>query len=284
MNKKAMHRVDGGPLAVSEDQTVADLVVRHPQLRARLEQFGIDYCCGGKRPLRDAVAAAGLEWSSFVAALNEVSEAVGGAPAQEDWGNAPIGVLADHILHKHHTFMKTQLPRLDGLLTRVQEAHGAKHGDVLGNLRRAFNSLRFEIESHLMKEEQILFPAIKDIDAFMSGTGDRPVVHCGSIANPIRQMQYEHDSAGNTLVDMRQITENYRLPSDACQSFAALYDGLKAMEADLHEHIHLENNILFPKSVRLEEGMDKRQTNAEDEEAPPEPFSPVCYLKEFTNE
>jgi regulator of cell morphogenesis and NO signaling len=269
---------------IRQDTTVGALAVRHPELRQPLETLGLDYCCGGKVPLGVAVTEAGLAWTAVLNTLKEALASGAGARDSADWNNAPLGQLADHILETHHSFMKEQLPRLDGLMSKVQKAHGAQHGDMLDNLRRVFNALRFEIENHLVKEEQILFPAIKDIDAFMSGTGERPVVHCGSIANPIRQMEHEHDSAGNALADMRQITGNYQLPTDACQSFAALYDGLKAMESDLHEHIHLENNILFPKSVRLEEGMNKRQMNTEAEEAPPEPFSPVCYLKEFENE
>lgn len=243
---------------IRRDTTVGELVVRHPELRQSLETLGLDYCCGGKTPLSAAATEAGLAWSVVLNTLKEALASGTGAMESTDWNNARLDQLADHILETHHAFMKEQLPRLDSLLSKVQKAHGAHHGDMLGHLRRVFNSLRFEIENHLMKEEQILFPAIKDIDAFMAGTGERPVVHCGSIANPIRQMEHEHDRAGKALADMRRITGNYQLPSDACQSFVALYDGLKAMEADLHEHIHLENNILFPKSVRLEDGMNKR--------------------------
>jgi regulator of cell morphogenesis and NO signaling len=252
MKKKAVQRVDGGPIAVSEDQTVADLVVRHPQLRARLEQFGIEYCCGGKRPLRDAVAAAGLEWQTFVAALNDTSASNAADSVHSNWNEVALGVLVDHILEKHHAFTKEQLTRLDGLLTKVEAAHGARHGEMLARLRRLYDGLHDELDAHLMKEEQILFPAIKEIDAFISGRGRKPVIHCGSVANPIRQMEVEHDSAGKALVGMLQVSDNYRLPSDACQTFSALYAGLQALEADLHEHIHLENNILFPKSIEQE--------------------------------
>ncbi|NQU37033.1 MAG: iron-sulfur cluster repair di-iron protein [Actinobacteria bacterium] len=242
---------------IRQDTTVGELMVRHPQLRQRLESLGIDYCCGGKTPMGAAVEEAGLKWATVLATLKETLASGSGDTGDSDWNDAPLSQLADHILEEHHTFMKEQLPRLDGLLTRVQKAHGAQHGDMLSALRRVYDSVRSELEAHLMKEEQILFPAIKGIDAFMSGTGGRPVVHCGSIANPIRQMEHEHDSAGNALAEMRELTGNYTPPSDACQSFEALYDGLKAMEADLHEHIHLENNILFPKSIVRESDMGK---------------------------
>ncbi|GEM_PF-166045 len=240
-------------ISVREDQTVAELVVEHPELKEKLEKMGIDYCCGGKRPLGEAVRAAGIEWPAFVSKLQAEAK----SSAQKDWNKVPVTELADHILNRHHTFMKEQLPRMDSLLTKVRSAHGENHGPMIDDLRRVFDSLRAEIEMHLMKEEQILFPAIKAVDAYVSGTGGVPEIHCGSVANPIRQMEYEHDSAGEALSEMRRITGNYTLPEDACQTFAALYDGLQAIEADLHEHIHLENNILFPRSVRQEKEMQE---------------------------
>ncbi|MDO9172977.1 MAG: iron-sulfur cluster repair di-iron protein [bacterium] len=238
--------------------TVAELVIRHPALRETLERLGVDYCCGGKKPLAAAVADAGHDWTTVRTELQEAlaSSADGAPPA--DWNTAALGALADHILEKHHAFTKTQLLRLDGLLAKVQNAHGAHHGAVLESLRSVFDDLRAELDAHLMKEEQILFPAIKGIDAFMSDRGERPAIHCGSVGHPIRQMEHEHDGAGQALAAMRRITANYRLPADACQTYCALYDGLQALEADLHEHIHLENNILFPRSVALEEDMNTR--------------------------
>lgn len=176
------------------------------------------------------------------------------APAT-DWTAVPLTVLADHILDTHHVFTKSQLARIGVLLTRVQNAHRSRHGAMLDSLGNAFDSLRAELEAHLMKEEQILFPAIKGIDGFLAGRGGRPVVHCGSIAHPIQQMEHEHDGAGAVLVSVRQITHNYSLPEDACETFKALYEALAALEADLHEHIHLENNILFPASVAQERQM-----------------------------
>jgi len=239
---------------IRKDQTVGDLVLLHPRLRARLEQLGIDYCCGGKQPLMKAAQAAGLEWPTILAALR--AELRKGADAADtDWSAASLTTLADHILEKHHTFMREQLPRLDTLLAKVQRAHGAKHGDMLAGLRCVFDAFRLEIEPHLLKEEQVIFPAIKGIEAFMAGTGPQPVVPCGNIAQPIRQLEREHEHAGDALTEMRRLTDGYQLPADACQSFAALYEGLKAMEADLHEHVHLENNILFPKSVKMEGAM-----------------------------
>ncbi|MBK9305029.1 MAG: iron-sulfur cluster repair di-iron protein [bacterium] len=239
--------------------TVAELVIKYPVLRETLERLGIDYCCGGKKPLAAAVADAGRDWTAVRAELQAALAAAADGAPPADWNAAALGALVDHILQKHHVFTRTQLLRLDGLLDKVQNAHGAHHGSVLADLRRVFDGLRAELDAHLMKEEQILFPAIMGIDAFMSGRGERPAIHCGSVGHPIRQMEHEHDGAGQALVAMRRITADYRLPADACQTYCALYDGLQALEADLHEHIHLENNILFPRSVALEEDMVRGQ-------------------------
>ncbi len=259
----AMAESDAGPSPrgtdIRADWSVAELVIRHPALRETLEQLGVDYCCGGKKPLAAAVAEAGRDWATVLASLQAALAPGTDGREHTDWNVVPLGVLADHILEKHHVFTKAQLLRLDGLLAKVQKAHGAHHGDMLERLRSVYDGLHLELDSHLMKEEQILFPAIKGIDAYMSGKGDRPVVHCGSVGHPIRQMEHEHDGAGQALAGMRRITENYRLPAEACQTFCALYDGLQALEADLHEHIHLENNLLFPKSEALEQDMNTRQ-------------------------
>jgi len=253
-----LERLRGGD-DISANWTVAELVIKYPVLRETLEKLGVDYCCGGKKPLAAAVADAGHDWTTVRTELQQAlaSSADGTPPA--DWNTTALGALADHILEKHHVFTKTQLLRLDGLLAKVQNAHGAHHGAVLESLRSVFDDLRAELDAHLLKEEQILFPAIKGIDAFMSGRGERPAIHCGSVGHPIRQMEHEHDGAGRALAAMRRITANYRLPADACQTYCALYDGLQALEADLHEHIHLENNILFPRSVALEEDMVRGQ-------------------------
>ena len=241
----------------TQGQTVSELVIRQPQLRPLLEQLGIDYCCGGKKSLAEVVKRAGLKWPTVLAMLQ--AELCGRQSAAEtDWSAVTLTMLTDHILETHHAFMKKQLPRLDALLGKVQKAHGARHGEMLRNVRSVFDALRLEFDPHLANEEQILFPAIKRIDAFMSATGPRPVVHRGSIARTIRRMEHEHDDLGHRLVELRRLTGGYCLPADACPSFAALYDGLKAMQVDLHEHIHLENNILFPESLKRQASMIKK--------------------------
>jgi len=254
MNKLSAEK--NRPLEIRPEQTVRDLVVHYPQLRQTLEKLGMDYCCGGQRKLMEAVEAAGLKWDETAAVLETAWKDAQKETSSVDWNVVTTTALADHILETHHMFTRAQLERLDDLLQKVRSAHGDRHGELLDVVRRVFDGLAMELQMHLQKEEQILFPAIKGIDAFVSGTDGRPEFHCGTIENPIRQMMLEHDNAGAALAQLRRLTDNYRLPEDACQTFAALYDGFQALEADLHEHIHLENNILFPKSTAQEAAMN----------------------------
>jgi len=244
--------------AIWPEQTLGELVTYYPRLRTRLEQMGIDYCCGGKRSLAEACRQAGLDPEATMADLEKIRAQDPSAAAATDWSAVTLSDLAGHILDTHHVFTRTQMARIGMLLDKVQNAHSARHGDMLGALRSAFELLKADLETHLMKEEKILFPAIRGIDGFMAGRNARPEVHCGSVFHPIRQMEHEHDAAGALLAKMRGLTGNYRLPDDACQTFKALYEALAALESDLHEHIHLENNILFPASVKQEEAMGEK--------------------------
>jgi len=232
---------------------VKDIVIRYPKTRTALEALGIDYCCGGKANLALAAEKAGVLTNRVLADLEQaLTEAEPGAASVRDWSTASLTELVDHIEQTHHVFMKEQLPRLAGLLDKTIRAHADRHGQMLEQLRQSYISLKTDIEMHLMKEEQILFPLIRQMEAFEKHQGPVPEMHCGSIGNPIGQMEYEHDVAGDFLAKMRQVTNDYTLPGDACPTFTALYEGLDAMEKDLHEHIHLENNILFPKTQELE--------------------------------
>ena len=256
MNKQAESKTTGPSAdAIRANGTVADLVLAHPALRPLLDRLGIDYCCGGKKPFAQAVRAAGHDLQTVIDNCHRTLRASAGAPAATDWARASVTELAGHILSTHHAFTRAQLTRIDGLLARVQRAHATVHGDLLEQVRNIFDALRAELESHLAKEEQILFPAIQAIDGYLAGRNARPAIHCGRVAYPIRQMEAEHDSAGAALARLRALTGGYQAPADACATFQALYEALPALEADLHEHIHLENNILFPRSVEQEERM-----------------------------
>jgi regulator of cell morphogenesis and NO signaling len=154
--------------------------------------------------------------------------------------------LIDHIVGTHHVYLKTQLPRLEGMLHKILSKHSERYGQMLGPLSRVFLEMKGELDGHLMKEEMILFPLIRGLES-----GEGPASHCGWVGNPIRVMLMEHDSAGTALAEMRRISSGYSAPEDACNTFRAFFWELEALERDLHLHIHLENNVLFPRTLEL---------------------------------
>ena len=192
--------------------------------------------------------APGRVWTPR-ALLAEIDQAIQ-APAEDrtDWLTAPLPALIDHILDTHHAYMKMQLPRVEARLAKVLQAHSDRHGDMLRALAAVYGAMKAELDGHLAKEEMVLFPLVRALD----GGAKAGSFHCGSVQNPIRVMFMEHDSAGEALVEMRRLTNDYTAPEDACNTFKALYFELAEMESDLHRHIHLENNILFPRAIALE--------------------------------
>ena len=169
-----------------------------------------------------------------------------GSP-ERDWSRASLTELVDHIESEHHGYLREELPRLSGLIEKLVETHGGRHSELL-QCRQVFDSLRRELEPHMAKEEQILFPMIRDLDA----SSTLPDFHCGSLRNPIRVMELEHDDASLALLRLRELTADYTPPGDACSTHRAAFAGLAALEADLHRHIHKETDILFPRAVAEE--------------------------------
>lgn len=231
------------------DKTVGEFVAEQPSLARVFERLGIDYCCGGKKPLTEACAELGLEAESVVRVL-AACENGKGADDHGNWALTTMSQLVDHIVTEHHGFLRAELPRLGGMVVKVVAAHGGREPQ-LAEVQRIFETLRAEMEQHMVKEEQILFPMIKSLEV----ARQKPEFHCGSVANPIRVMVMEHDSAGAALHRMRELTKGYRAPEEACNTYRALLDGLRELEEDMHRHVHEENNILFPKAVKMEEGL-----------------------------
>ncbi len=227
------------------ESTVGQLVIERPGRARVFERFGIDYCCGGKRALDEACRARQLDPQSVATALRQSDEAAESRD-ETNWAAEPLDGLIANILDTHHAYLRRELPRLTQLVTKVRDVHGARHPELV-EVADVFAGLRAELQAHMMKEEQILFPFISALAAGDSGPG-----HCGSVQNPIRVMEHEHDSAGAALARMRELTGDYATPADACNTYRALLGGLADLEADLHLHIHKENNILFPRAVELE--------------------------------
>jgi regulator of cell morphogenesis and NO signaling len=246
-------------LQIDGKTTVRELVGRCPQTRRVFERHGIDYCCGGGKSLADAAQ----ESRAALPDLLRDIEAALAAPAattaaEKDWYAASLHELIDHILRVHHVYMNEALPRLRGLVRKVLHAHGAHHGDMLRQVHDLYDALDNELTSHLQKEENVLFPYIVAAEAHRQGGPAEPAACFGSVGNPIRQMEHEHEDAGAVLAQLRKVTGDYTVPDDACPTFRALYEELEQMEDDLHQHIHLENNILFPRAIAAESAPSSR--------------------------
>jgi regulator of cell morphogenesis and NO signaling len=231
-------------------KTVRELAVELPNAARVFEKLGVDYCCGGEIPFTDACRKAGLNPDEVLASISQ--EPADPDPAQ-DWTKAPLAALARHIVEKHHSFTRSELARLEPLFSKVGAAHGERHPE-LARMQTVFRALATELQSHMMKEENILFPYLGAMErAVLSGQPfPRPMF--GTVKNPVRMMMLEHDSAGEALRELRQASGDYAVPADVCVSYGELYRALQAFETDLHKHIHLENNILFPRALAMEAG------------------------------
>jgi regulator of cell morphogenesis and NO signaling len=229
---------------LNESTTLGEIVAANPLTARVFELLGLDYCCGGAKPLADACAAKGLETASVVAQV----EAVLAEPSPErDWTNATMTELADHIEETHHAYLRRELPRQTGLINKVVRAHGERHPE-LGELATVFAGFCAELSSHMMKEEQVLFPWLRRLESGDSGASHA----CASVTAPVAQMMHEHDDAGAALEKMRELTDGFTPPDGACGTYRALYASLAELELDLHRHIHKENSILFPMGVSAE--------------------------------
>ena len=231
-------------MTITANKTVGELAAEIPNSTRLFEKLGIDYCCAGQKPLEEACAGLNLSVDDVLRALEQSP----GTAVDCDWNTTPLGELVDHIVEKHHTYVKNEVPRLQALIAKVVGVHGKNHTE-LQEVSEAFSALANELAAHLMKEEQILFPYVKQM---ASGAGGGSACF-GSVENPIAVMMMEHDNAGEQLRNIRQVTGNYTIPDDACQSYKMLFSALVEFEQDLHQHIHLENNILFPRAIQLEQ-------------------------------
>ena len=228
------------------DTTVGQLVTERPGRARVFEAFGIDYCCGGKKPLAQAIREKALDEQTVLRVLATFDEQ---APSDErDWSKSSLAALADHIEQTHHAYLKSELPRLEYLVNKVANRHGP-HTPQLVELAHVFAAFKLELESHMRKEEVVLFPICRQ----MEHAAAPQQFHCGSVQNPIAVMIQEHDDAGDALKRMRELTNDYTPPLDACGTYRALFDSLRELEHDMHRHVHKENSILFPKAVELEQ-------------------------------
>jgi regulator of cell morphogenesis and NO signaling len=232
-------------------KTIGEIVAGTPLAARVFERHHIDYCCGGNHALDEVCRQAGLEVEAILGEIEQETGRV--APADiRDWTTASLAQLIDHILTTHHAYLSTALPRIGQIIARVSAAHGTAHPEVIVPLANVFGILRQELEVHMKKEEIILFPAIVRLEGERRCGRKPPREPFGSVERPIHMMEHEHAVAGRALSDIRSLTNGFTPPVYGCNTFRVLYEELRALEADLHLHIHLENNILFPRAARME--------------------------------
>lgn len=225
--------------------TVGTIIRDHPALSRLFEQVQVDYCCGGQRTLAEACTKRGIDVQAFLAQLEDFATT---EPTPElDLTALSLTELTNHIERLHHAYLHEELPRLEKMATKVTKVHGNQEPRLI-EIRDLFLELSADLATHLMKEEQVLFPLIRRIEA----SATLPMSHCGSVANPIRRMEFEHDEAGSALAQLRHLTDDYTPPDWACNTYRALFDALRTFEQDMHQHVHKENNLLFPAAIALE--------------------------------
>jgi regulator of cell morphogenesis and NO signaling len=237
-------------MTLTTAKSIRDYAIEAPQTIPVFEKLGIDFCCGGNRSLEEACAARNLNVQEVLRSL-EAAVARPAKPSERELQAGSLAELIAHIVKTHHVFIRTEVPQIEKLLDKVHEKHGPNHPE-LGHIRSVFRGLGQELMMHLMKEESILFPYIERMEE--SVLQHEPILPppFGTVANPVRMMEHEHDEAGAALKAIHEASKDYNPPPDACTSFCALYTALANFEKDLHQHIHLENNVLFPKALAME--------------------------------
>jgi regulator of cell morphogenesis and NO signaling len=225
------------------NQKIGEIVTQFPNAAEVFKAYRIDFCCGGDRLLIDALREHNLDEHEVLSKINNLYEQLKDRLKNvktTDWTEVPLDVLADHIVNTHHAYLYVNLPKIGELTAKILRVHGPNHPE-LAKVHRLFGSLRSDLESHLIKEETIQYPAIK---AYLRSKDQNDLQKAASVIN---ELDEEHVGAGNILKELRKVTDNYRIPEDACPTFKLTYEKLQELESDIFQHIHLENNILFPR-------------------------------------
>ena len=236
-------------MKVIAEKTVRELALENAAATRVFEKLGIDYCCGGNHTLEQACHAANISVDQVLKSLEEAQVSSLADSKDRTWQS--LDDLISHITNTHHKYTRNEIARLGPLFAKVCSVHGNNHPELL-QLRDIFARLSQELTSHLMKEEMVLFPYIVRMEEAVTEKAPILPPPFGTVENPVAMMEHEHDSAGRALHALREISQGYTAPADACVSYQTLYKALAELEADLHQHIHLENNILFPRAIEME--------------------------------
>ena len=230
--------------------TVGEMVAADFRAAAVFEQFGIDFCCGGRRSLSDACRTAAADPDTVVRVLDALPPKT---QTEDDVTWWPLPRLIDFIVSTHHAYVRSSMPIIARYLTKLCEVHGSRHPE-LSLAAEYFDQVRSDLEQHMLKEERVLFPYVRDL-AERSDSCARTRSPFGTVENPIRMMEREHREAADALRVIRELTLGYTAPEDGCTTYAVCMAELQRFERDLHRHVHLENNVLFPAAVEMEQRM-----------------------------
>jgi len=228
---------------MNPESTIGTLVAQRPSRSRVFERHGIDYCCGGKRSIQSAASEANIDLDALIAELQQDP----GSPVDRDWQHASVAEIVAHVLVEHHAWLKENLPRISALTEKVARVHGA-HAPALVEIRFAFDALRADLEPHLEKEERVLFPAALRLEE----TGDAAFGCGSSLEPPMARMEEEHREVGALLGRIKQLSDDFRPPAEACNTWRACFDALSELDANTRAHIHLENEALHPRIRALQ--------------------------------
>jgi regulator of cell morphogenesis and NO signaling len=229
--------------------SLAQIVNSNHQAASVFEKYHLDFCCKGKRSLEQACAEQQLPISQVTDDLENIFIKDNGGTAI-DFEKMNLTQLADYIVQTHHAFVKNEMPQIHAYLQKVSSKHGERHPELY-RIFQTFNAVKEEMESHMKKEELILFPRIKELQKLAENENTHLQLNITYLQSPITIMEQEHDHAGSLLNDIRILSNDYTPPQDACTTYRLSFAALKAFEMDLHQHVHLENNLLFPKSINM---------------------------------
>jgi len=237
------------------EATIGELVAKDYRKAQVFKKLGIDFCCGGKKTLTEACTKKGIDIHKVEAEL----AAIDGQPTvtSQNFQQWEPDFLSDYIINTHHRYVKESIPFLSEIAQKVARVHGEGHPELV-KVAEVFDRVARDLSLHLIKEENILFPYIKEMVNAGKIGAPLPLSHFGQVNKPIQVMEMEHEGAGEDLSEIRELTNNYQLPEDACTSYRILFRKLEEFENDLHQHVHLENNILFPKAITLEKELNSK--------------------------
>lgn len=236
------------------DETLGQIIAKDLRKAQVFKKYGLDFCCGGKKTVKEACAEKGIDVTKVEQELQQTNQLSSSRPLPyTDWS---LDFLADYIVNTHHSYVTKNLPDLTAYAKKVMKVHGNHHPELI-RIHQLVEEVTAELTAHLVKEEKVLFPYIKELVAAKNNTQPLHAAHFGTVQNPINMMEMEHELVGKNLAEIRELSNNYLLPEDACASYSLLYRMLDEFEEDLHLHIHLENNILFPKALEMEKQLNK---------------------------